>query len=67
LKDGNLLSSSFSSNHLHHRTFTMNTGERIEETRPPKKTGKPINHSMKPRYIGCLIFEYIPVVTKSPS
>jgi hypothetical protein len=41
--------------------------EEIKEITAPKKTGKPRHQKIKPRYIGCLIFEYIPFVIKSPS
>lgn len=37
--------------------FPTNKSASINENRPSKKTGKPINQSKKPEYIGCLIFE----------
>jgi hypothetical protein len=45
----------------------MNNIERMNENTEPKKIGAAINQSIKLKYIGCLIFEYIPFVIRSPS
>jgi hypothetical protein len=45
----------------------MNKSERMNENTPPKKIGAAINQSIKLKYIGCLIFEYIPLEIKAPS